>query len=161
MPGRNRKAASCSRKSTVDVAFPPHLRIHPRVHSSKLRPQFPNDATRFPSRDLSRPPPVVPAADASEEEYVVEKIVGDRVRRGRREFRVRYLGYSAVDNEFRPEDELAELAPSALANYLSELAACRAERPRGRRALVSLLSLASAALSPFRGDDEVRPEVLE
>ncbi|GAA5980991.1 hypothetical protein JCM11641_001421 [Rhodosporidiobolus odoratus] len=66
-------------KSTYDVEFPPHLRIHPRMHSSKLRPFHPNDSVRFPSRSLARPPPVVPAADATEEEYVVEKLVADRI----------------------------------------------------------------------------------
>ncbi|GAA5978060.1 hypothetical protein JCM11641_006615 [Rhodosporidiobolus odoratus] len=124
-----------TRKSTVDIAFPQHLRIHPRVHFSKLRPHFPNDAVRCPSRYLSRPPPIVPAADASEEEYVVEKVVADRMRRGRREFRVRYLGYSPADDEFRPEDELAELAPAALAEYLAGLTARRAVRPRGQLSL--------------------------
>ncbi|GAA5978447.1 hypothetical protein JCM11641_007948 [Rhodosporidiobolus odoratus] len=134
-------------KSTYDIDLPSHLRIHNRIHSSKLCPHFPNDDLRFPSRALTRPPPAVPAADVGEEEYVIEKIVADRVCRGQRKFRVRYLGYSASDDEFRPEYELAELAPDVLAEYLATMTIRRSTRPRDR----ALISLFGSMLSPFRG----------
>ncbi|GAA5974659.1 hypothetical protein JCM11641_007044 [Rhodosporidiobolus odoratus] len=61
--GPFRIVASNPDKSTFDIDFPSHLRVHNRIHSSKLRPHFPNDDIRFPSRAFSRPPPAVPAAD--------------------------------------------------------------------------------------------------
>ncbi|GAA5977288.1 hypothetical protein JCM11641_000054 [Rhodosporidiobolus odoratus] len=120
-------------KSTFDVAFPPHLSMHPRIHSSKLRPFFPNDDIRFPSRSLADPPPAIAAADGNEE-YLVEKSVADWTRYGKREFRVRYLGYSPGSDEWRPESELAESAPDVLRDYLKFVEARRGVRPRGRRA---------------------------
>ncbi|GAA5972077.1 hypothetical protein JCM11641_002485 [Rhodosporidiobolus odoratus] len=121
-------------KPTVDIDLPPHLRIHARVHTSKLRPHFPNDAVRFPSRTFAEPPALL-AADGAEE-WLVEKLVGNRVERNKREFRVRYLGYSAAQDEWRPEVELRETAPDALDDYLS---AQERRAPRPRRNVVATL----------------------
>ncbi|GAA6021407.1 hypothetical protein JCM10207_004723 [Rhodosporidiobolus poonsookiae] len=111
-------------KSTVDIDFPAHLRVHPRIHTSKLRPHHPNDDERFPSRSLASPPPPIPAANGADE-WLVEKLVADRVVRGKREFKVRYLGYSAAADEWRPEAELRDTAPDFLAEYLALIAARR------------------------------------
>ncbi|GAA5907412.1 hypothetical protein JCM5296_002191 [Sporobolomyces johnsonii] len=118
-------------KSVYTVAFPPHLRVHPRIHASKLRPHFANDDQRFPSRSLATPPPVVPASAADEEEYLVEKLIGDRKVGKKRQFRVRYLGYSAGEDLWRDEAELQETAPELLKQYLDLVAARRAARPGG------------------------------
>ncbi|GAA5926219.1 hypothetical protein JCM10213_007402 [Rhodosporidiobolus nylandii] len=143
-------------KSTAVLDLPSHLRIHNKVHSSKLRPHHPNDDLRFPSRSFSQPPAVLVADGA--EEWLVEKIVGDRTRRKKREFRVRYLGYSAAQDEWRPEDELQETAPDALQEYLDAQNTRRASRPR-RGVLASLVnnsffllsSLASPTVSRLGG----------
>ncbi|GAA5980370.1 hypothetical protein JCM11641_001779 [Rhodosporidiobolus odoratus] len=120
--------ASNPAKSTFDIAFPSHLSVHPRIHSSKLRPFFPNDDLRFPSRSFTSPSPAVVAADGAEE-FLVEKLVGDRLRYGSREFRVRYLGYSASADKWRPEAELKETAPDMLRDYLALVDARRAHKP--------------------------------
>ncbi|GAA5879051.1 hypothetical protein JCM16303_001281 [Sporobolomyces ruberrimus] len=92
--------------SNYTLALPPHLRIHNKFHASKLRPHFPNDDARFPSRSLSLPPPIVPAVNGAEEEYVIEKIVEDKVVRNKAQYKVRYEGYSAADDQFQSEAEL-------------------------------------------------------
>ncbi|GAA5988190.1 hypothetical protein JCM11641_001605 [Rhodosporidiobolus odoratus] len=140
-------------KSTFDIAFPPHLSIHPRIHSSKLRPFFPNDDSRFPSRSFASPPPAIVAADGAEE-FLVEKLVGDRVRYGSREFRVRYVGYSAGADEWRPEAGLLETALDMVKSYLDLVAARCGVKPRGRRAvLASFLSRALPTVAPRRGGE--------
>ncbi|GAA5982144.1 hypothetical protein JCM11641_000601 [Rhodosporidiobolus odoratus] len=105
--------------SNYTLALPPHLRIHPRFHASKLRPHHPNDDRLFPLRSFDAPPPVVDASDASEAEYLVEKLVADRIIRGKRHFKVRYLGYSAAEDQWRPESELRASAKELLDSYLA------------------------------------------
>ncbi|GAA5992931.1 hypothetical protein JCM11641_002021 [Rhodosporidiobolus odoratus] len=129
-------------KSTYTIAFPPHLRLHPTLHASKLRPHYPNDDDRFPSRAFSLPPPVVPATDGAEAEWEIEKVVAVKTVRGRRMFKVRYLGYSEAEDKFRPEAELRETAPDVLEAYLARqdaVAAARPKRSRGR-VLASVLA---------------------
>ncbi|GAA5988700.1 hypothetical protein JCM11641_006509 [Rhodosporidiobolus odoratus] len=111
--------ASNPSTSTYTLSLPPHLRLHPCFHASKLRPFFPNDARTFPHRAFNSPPPVVPASDAAETEYLIEKVVDNRVVRGKRTFRVRYLGYSAAEDQWRPESELRVSAKESLVAYLT------------------------------------------
>ncbi|GAA5920393.1 hypothetical protein JCM5296_005587 [Sporobolomyces johnsonii] len=143
-------------KSSYTLDLPPHLRIHPRLHASRLRPHIPNDDSRFPSRAFQQPPPVVAAADGAEPEWELEKVVGDRLLRGKRVFRVRYLGYSEADDEWRPEAELRETAPELLDAYLAQKAAIAAAREaapgRRRGRIASLLrTLANRTVSSQGG----------
>ncbi|GAA5875076.1 hypothetical protein JCM1840_001758 [Sporobolomyces johnsonii] len=137
-------------KSSYQIAFPPHLRIHSRIHASRLRPHFPNDDVRSPSCALAQPPPVIDASDAAEAEWEIEKVVADRVVRGRRVFKIRYLGYSVADDQWRPEAELRATAPDLLRAYLEDKAAlataAQAATPlrRPRRGLAALLASISS-----------------
>jgi len=135
-------------KSTYVLELPPHLRVHPRFHASKLRPHFENDESRFPSRNLSRPGPVLEVADAAEEEYSLEKIVRDRVVGGKRVYKVRYEGYSAADDQWRSEEELKELAPELLEEYLQAQTKA-ARRLPGRKAKKVIASFLSSIPSLF------------
>ncbi|GAA6002381.1 hypothetical protein JCM5350_005330, partial [Sporobolomyces pararoseus] len=96
-------------KSTYVLDLPSHHNIHPRFHASKLRPHFENDDSRFPSRALSLPGPVFDVEDSAQEEWYAEKIVGDKVTRGKKLYKVRYEGYSPAEDRWRPEAELKEL----------------------------------------------------
>ncbi|GAA5904686.1 hypothetical protein JCM5296_003626 [Sporobolomyces johnsonii] len=143
-------------KSSYTLAFPPHLKIHPHLHASRLRPHFPNDDDRFPSRALAHGAPVVDASDGVEAEWVIEKVVAVKVVRGKRLFKVRYLGYSAAEDQFRPEAELRETAPEMLDAFLAQQAAVAGARdtvPRkSRRRIAGLLvSLASHTVSSLGG----------
>ncbi|GAA5990067.1 hypothetical protein JCM11641_001024 [Rhodosporidiobolus odoratus] len=105
--------------SNYSLELPPHLRIHNKFHASKLRPHLPNDDSRFPHRAFDAPPPVIAASDATEAEYLVEKVVDDKMMRGRRHFKVRYLGYSASEDQWRPEAELKATANETLDAYFA------------------------------------------
>ena len=124
--------------SSYTFALPPHLKVHPTFHASRLRPHLPNDDDIFPARALTEPPPVVPAVDGAEEEFEIERIVEDRTRRGKTEYRVRWLGYSPAEDMWRPEAELKATAPDALKAY-KEL-----KKLRGRR-----IGIAPLSKSPF------------
>ncbi|GAA5985978.1 hypothetical protein JCM11641_004888 [Rhodosporidiobolus odoratus] len=145
-------------KSTYDIAFPPHLRLHPRIHASKLRPHFPNDDLRFPSRALAEPAPVIPAIDGADAEWEVEKLVSMKTVRRKRVFKVRYLGYGEADDQWRPEAELKETAPDALRTFLAReaaLAAAKADlspiRTARRRVGAFLFSLTNPVASSSGG----------
>jgi hypothetical protein len=120
--------------STYTVEFPPQFRIHSRIHASKLRPFFPNDEGRFPSRRLDAPPPDLPATDANDAVYLLEKVVADKIIGKRREFLVRYLGYSAGEDRWIPEAELADTAAELLTEYIARKGGKLAEPGRSRRA---------------------------
>lgn len=92
--------------STYTLALPPHLTIHPRIHASKLRPHYASDAVRFPSLSYPEPPPIVGATDSPDAQWEVEKIVGDRLVRGRVQYKVRWVGYSAASDEWIDGEEL-------------------------------------------------------
>ncbi|GEM12715.1 hypothetical protein Rt10032_c24g6732 [Rhodotorula toruloides] len=139
--------------STYTFDLPPHLRIHSRIHASKLRPHHPNDDLRFPSRAFSQLPPVVPASDLTEAEYHIDKIVGDKKVRGTINYKVRYTGYSAADDQWRDRAELLSLARETVDAYEAAKATKRIEkaapppRPR-RRAKVGAFLLSLLSLSP-------------
>ncbi|GAA5969842.1 hypothetical protein JCM11641_008057 [Rhodosporidiobolus odoratus] len=150
--------AADASKSSYTIAFPPHLRLHPRIHASKLRPHFANDDTRFPSRALSEPPPVIPATDGADAEWEVEKVVAARTVRKKRVFRVRYLGYGEADDQWRPEDELRDTAPAALQAFLDREAAVTSAkagtspiRQARRRVGAFLVSLTNPSASSSGG----------
>ncbi|GAA5979967.1 hypothetical protein JCM11641_008248 [Rhodosporidiobolus odoratus] len=81
-------------KSNYTISFPPHLRLHPTVHASKLRPHFSNDDDRFPSRAFTLPPPLVPATDGADAEWEIEKVVAVKSVRGKRMFKL----YPPIDS---------------------------------------------------------------
>jgi hypothetical protein len=120
--------------SNYTIEFPPHFRIHSRIHASKLRPFFPNDDARFPSRRFDAPPPELPATDANDAVYLLEKVVSDKLVGKRREFLVRYLGYSAGEDRWIPESELASTAADLLAEYVARKGGMLATAARSQRA---------------------------
>ncbi|GAA5843670.1 hypothetical protein JCM11251_006402 [Rhodosporidiobolus azoricus] len=105
--------------STYTLALPPHLRIHPRFHASKLRRHLPNNDSIFPHRAFDTPPAVGDVVDDADQEYLIEKIVDDKTTRRKREFKVRYLEYSAAEDLCRPEAELRATAKDTLEAYLA------------------------------------------
>jgi hypothetical protein len=142
--------------SNYDIDFPPHLRIHPRIHASKLRPHFPNDDSRFPSRAFDKPPPVAEASDNNTAEYVIEKVVGDKHVGKERWFKVRWLGYSIAEDSWIREGELRATAAESVDDYLALVVARKAahlgKRRGGRKGIRALLSsLTIPLVSSFGG----------
>jgi len=131
--------------SNFEVDLPPHLRVHRRFHSSKLRPHFPNDDTRFPSRAFDTPPPAVEAMDSNDVEYLVERIVAHKLVGKRRSFKVRWLGWSLAEDSWISETELRKTAAETVDDYLALLDArtefaARAKPLRARKGIRALLS---------------------
>ena len=152
------RASSCPSSSepatsTFTFDLPPHLAIHPRIHASKLRPHFPADSDRFPSLAFLNPPPVVRATDSPDAQWEVEKVVGDRLVRGRLKYKVRWRGYSAASDGWIDAEELRQDAPDVVNDHERAKADRRRDRPAGRkkkaRARLSAL-LASLSLPTFR-----------
>ncbi|GAA6050719.1 hypothetical protein JCM3770_006594 [Rhodotorula araucariae] len=103
--------------STYTVDFPPHIRIHKRIHASRLRPHLANDDDLFPSRAFISPPPVGVGDDPTNDEYLVERIVGDKVVNGRLKYNVRWLGWSAAHDDWLDAAELAKSAQETIDAY--------------------------------------------
>jgi hypothetical protein len=110
--------------SNYELDLPPHFRIHRRFHASKLRPHFPNDDLRFPSRKFDEPPPEVDAEDGSAGEFVIEKVVGVKIVGKARWYQVRWLGYSSSEDQWIRESELRKTASESIDDYVA-LAAAR------------------------------------
>ena len=93
------------------LALPLSLsQIDNNFHVSLLRPA----AEGFPSQS-ARPPPVIPAANESQDDaYEVEEILDSRMRRGRTQYLVRWTGYP--DPTWEPEGNL-DNCEQALADY--------------------------------------------
>jgi hypothetical protein len=89
-------------RSAYELDLPVSSRAHPVFNISRLRPY--QSPTQFPRRPVPRPPPAIETSDGTE--YEVEAIVAKRVRRGKREYLVKWLGYDAAENTWEPEDHL-------------------------------------------------------
>ena len=99
--------------STYKLKLPPHWKIHPRFNEKLLTPFVP---PAFPNQELLLPPP--PDLIEDEEEYEIEAIVAHRGKGKRRQYLVKWMGYSSAENEWKPERELTH-APDILNGYKS------------------------------------------
>ena len=75
-------------------------------HSSPLRRFVPNDNTLFPSWKLSQPGPVI--TPEGEQEWLIERILDERVRGRGHQFLVRWRGWGAEEDRWLPGRELTD-----------------------------------------------------
>ena len=75
------------------LTLPTTIKIHDVFHVSLLRPY----------RTDGRAQPPSPILSAGEEWFLVDSLVSHRVRRGKREYLVRYTGYGPEHNLWSPE----------------------------------------------------------
>jgi hypothetical protein len=87
---------------TYRLKLPANIRVHPIFHISQLK-QFRNPAS-FPGR-LPQPPPA-PFEIGNDQYYHAERLLAHRRRRGRDEYLVSWLGYSADQNSWEPANNI-------------------------------------------------------
>ncbi|GJE96276.1 Transposon [Phanerochaete sordida] len=77
--------------SSYTLALPSHMKICPTFHSSLLKPFKTNDAALFPSRERTRPKPVL--AEDGVEEWPVEAVLDVKHLRRGDKYLVRWQGF--------------------------------------------------------------------
>ena len=91
---------------TMQLELPPHVRVHRSFHVSHLK-KFNEDVREQP------PPPIIDAMTGAEE-FIAEQIMdhrdGRRKRRPHRFYKIRWKGYSALDDTWEPYAETGHLA---------------------------------------------------
>ena len=100
------------------LALPPQLQaLHPTFNIDKLKP-YRDPAAAFPSRpqQLARPPPFAPADSNGDAEWEVERITAQRHSGRRRQFLVRWKGYSVEESTWQTRADLAG-APDLLREW--------------------------------------------
>lgn len=101
-------------KSSYTLDLPNELNRFPVFHTSQLRKHVPNDDDLFPSHKLPKPGPVV--TDSSEEEWLIDCILDERVHGRGQQFLVQWKGWGAEEDQWLPGWELADM--EALDNWL-------------------------------------------
>lgn len=91
--------------------FPSHIKLHPVINVSQLKPYSRASQSEFPGRPITRPPPLNISDSNADEEYEVEAILGHRMQRRRnrasqREFLIKWKGYPNYDATWEPEQNL-------------------------------------------------------
>ena len=86
------------------------MRIHPVFHVSLLEPFRPSP---FPGRP--RLNPILEVLPDNSNEYEVDSILDSRIRGRRKEYLIRWKGYSSSDDSWEPYDNVS--APAAVADF--------------------------------------------
>jgi Reverse transcriptase (RNA-dependent DNA polymerase)/RNase H-like domain found in reverse transcriptase/Integrase zinc binding domain/Chromo (CHRromatin Organisation MOdifier) domain/Aspartyl protease len=110
------------------LRLPASLRLHPTINVQRLKRYEASDERLFPGRAgaATRPEPVA-SSDNGAPAWEVERILGHRVVRRKREYLVAWAGYGQWEATWEPE-ECVDNAPEAIADYerrQSELDAVR------------------------------------
>ena len=104
---------------TYRLSLPPHFRIYPVFHVSKLRP-YKLSPSYFSRQQNDRPPPVINSND--QPTWEVEKIVNHRIitknRKRILQYEVKWKNYPSSENTWELESNMKDNAPYALKDYL-------------------------------------------
>lgn len=92
--------------SSYTLELPPTSKQFPTFHSSQLQPFVANDDNLFPSRSLTKPPPIL--TPDGQTEYFIDKILDERPRGRGRQYLVRWSGYGPESDLWLPGSELAD-----------------------------------------------------
>ncbi|KAJ7054994.1 hypothetical protein C8F01DRAFT_994673, partial [Mycena amicta] len=76
-------------------------------HMAEIEPFVENDPNLFPGSILSQPPAIV--SPTGQEEFLADRILDERLLRGRRQFLVRWYGYGREEDEWLDESEVENL----------------------------------------------------
>jgi hypothetical protein len=92
-------------KSVYTLDLPNEPNRFPTFHTSLLRKFIPNDDELFPSRKLPRPGPVV--TEEGEEEWLIDRILDQRIRGKGHQYLVRWQGWGHDEDRWISGRELA------------------------------------------------------
>lgn len=100
--------------NTYKLDLPPELsKLHPVFHSSLLK-AFHDDNSRFVNRPrINRPPAII---DEGEKKYEVEDIKDFRIKKGIRQYLIKWLGYPDSESLWTPTTEVD--APDLVRRFL-------------------------------------------
>ena len=93
------------RHSTVTLDLPNAPNAFPVFHTSEVRQFLENDDNLFPSRALNPPQPVI---IRGEQEFFIDKIVDERRRNKKTQYRVRWQGEGPEGDKWLPASELED-----------------------------------------------------
>ena len=91
--------------STVTLDLPTLPNIFPVFHTSEVKHFLENNNTLFPSRALI---PRDPITIDGQQEYFIDKIVDERKRRKKTQYRVRWQGEGPEGDEWIAEEEISD-----------------------------------------------------
>ena len=103
-------------KSTVTLDLPATSKRHPVFHTSQILPFVENNASLFPSREFSKPPPVTDKS--GNEEFLVRDIIDERHSGRGFKYLVRWVGYGEEENQWLPRKLLEDT--KALDTWLAQ-----------------------------------------
>jgi hypothetical protein len=93
------------------LKLPKTWKIHPVFNVVKLHPYHP------PETEIqAQPPPPPPITVEGEPEYEVEAVLDSRIRRGKLQYLVKWVGYPREESSWEPEDSVAN-APERVADF--------------------------------------------
>lgn len=93
------------------IALPSYLKWRPEMSIEHLEPVVAGTRVALPPGGLHQ---------EGTEKFIIDRILDVRGRRGHRQFKVRWLGYSEDHDSWEPEATLREDVPDLLKKYLSE-----------------------------------------
>jgi Chromo (CHRromatin Organisation MOdifier) domain len=102
-------------KSAYTLDLPNEPDRFATFHASELRKFVPNDDDKFPARKLSHPGLVM--TPDGEEEWLIDRILDERVQGRGRRFLVRWHGWGPEEDRWLPGSKLADT--EALDNWLN------------------------------------------
>jgi hypothetical protein len=113
-------------KVNYKLTLPQHWKVHPVFHAILLKPY--KETEQHGPNFIGPPPDIV----NDEEQYKVERIINHRKRGRTFQYLVRWKGYTAMDDSWEPETNLAN-APDILKQYQDSQIQGRVTRKRTRR----------------------------
>jgi hypothetical protein len=113
-------------KVNYKLTLPQHWKVHPVFHAILLKPY--KETEQHGPNFIGPPPDIV----NDEEQYEVERIINHRKRGRTFQYLVRWKGYTAMDDSWEPETNLAN-APDILKQYQDSQIQGRVTKKRTRR----------------------------
>ena len=103
--------------STVTLDIPNTPNLFPTFHTSHVKPFKKNDSTKYPSRSLAKPGPIV--VDGTPEHFIQKIINKKKISHNNVKYLVWWVGYSPEDDQWISVHDLDN--NEALDLYLKDL----------------------------------------